>query len=353
MRDEGWVKPLFSVLVAATFGFAVWWWFWHLEANPFGTEAMRHAVVAIIGLAVVALFLGLTRSISGTAATLGLLAAVLTASFGWQYREVFTRDVIAMDRNFYGTVRVRQSPDGTDRKLTHGVILHGQQFLDADRRRWPTTYYSSTSGAGVALEALRQARKRPLKVGLIGLGVGTLATWGQPGDQFRFYEINPQVIELAQRDFTYLKDSRATVTTALGDARLVLEREAPQGFDLLVVDAFTSDAIPVHLVTQEAMATYARQLAPGGIVAFHVSNRYLDLVPVVAGIAAANTMGTVKIADERAEWYLSRTDYVLATPDPKTLALKPIAERAEAVVPRAGFATWTDDYNNLFAILKR
>lgn len=353
MRDEGWVKPLFSLLTAATFGFAVWWWFWHVEANPFETEAMRNAVVAIIGLAVVALFLGISRSISGTAATLGLIAAVMTASFGWQYREVFTRDVIAMDRNFYGTVRVRQSPDGTDRKLTHGVILHGQQFLDEERRRWPTTYYSSTSGAGVALEALRQARKRPLKVGLIGLGVGTLATWGQPGDQFRFYEINPQVIDLAKRDFTYLKDSRATVTTALGDARLVLEREAPQGFDLLVVDAFTSDAIPVHLVTKEAMATYARQLAPGGIVAFHVSNRYLDLVPVVAGIAAANNMSTVKIADERAEWYLSRTDYVLATPDTKTLALKPIAERAEAVVPRAGFATWTDDYNNLFAILKR
>ena len=129
---------------------------------------------------------------------------------------------------------------------------------------------------------------KPLKVGVIGLGTGTLAYYGAKGDVYRFYDINPAVMTIAQRDFTYLQDSDATIELVLGDARLSLEREPPQQFDVLVIDAFSSDAIPVHLITAEALGVYLRHMKPGGVIAFHVTNRFLNLVPVVAGLADAH-----------------------------------------------------------------
>jgi hypothetical protein len=350
-RDRSWRPLLESALFASVFAAAVGWWVVLADASPFADAAVRNAAIAALGVALILGFMWRSRSRSGSIALIGLIVAVLTASLGWTYRSVYTSDVIAMDRNFYGTVRVSESSDGMERRLNHGVILHGQQFLDVKRRGWPTTYYSATSGAGVAMAALRADRQRPLRVGLIGLGVGTLAAWGEQGDALRFYEINPQVIALARGHFTYLSDSRATISTALGDARLVLEREAPQGFDLIVVDAFTSDAVPVHLMTREAMAIYARHLAPGGIVAFHVSNLYLDLAPVVAGIAAANGMSTVRLIDEPEAAHVERTIYVIAAVDPTSLALPPIAARAEAITPTPGSRPWTDDYNYLLEAL--
>ncbi|NJN37345.1 MAG: fused MFS/spermidine synthase [Nitrospiraceae bacterium] len=353
MRDRSRPTLGLSIVVTLAFAAALTWIVWLRDASPFSTAASQNMALAFLVATLMLLFVRVSGSRQGAMALMGLFSAVVTASLGWHYQTVYTRDVIAMDRNFYGTVRVRQSPDGSERRLHHGVILHGQQFLDDARRSWPTTYYSQTSGAGVAMAALREELGRPLKVGVVGLGVGTLAAWGEPGDQLRFYEINPQVVALAQSHFSYLSDSKAVVSTALGDARLVLAGESPQDFDLIVVDAFSSDAVPVHLITKEAMAVYARQLAPGGIVAFHVTNRYLELAPVVAGIARANGMQAVSVVDRPEIPHLERTTYVLASVEPRRLLLQPIANRAKPIALAEGTRPWTDDYNNLLAAFRR
>lgn len=196
-------------------------------------------------------------------------------------------------RNSYGVLRVLRNDAGTPEevvKLKHGRIIHGLQFTSDLRRREATSYYVPRSGIGLTLE--RHPRRRAgesLRVGVVGLGVGTLAAYARPGDTFRFYEINPEVIALSagfSPTFTYLRDSPAHVEVVPGDARLALEREPPRDFDVLAVDAFSSDAIPVHLLTREALLVYLRHLrGPNGVVAFHVSNRYLDLRPVVKGLA--------------------------------------------------------------------
>jgi SAM-dependent methyltransferase len=269
----------------------------------------------------------------------------------------FYKDVILSERNFYGVIRVKEYGEpGSEwylRRLVHGVIMHGEQYLDGDRRRKPGTYYLPTSGVGLAMAAA-QARG-PVKVGVIGLGTGTLAAYGRKGDEFRFYDINPQVVRVAQTLFTYLSDSGAKVDIALGDARLTLEREAPQGFDILAVDAFSSDAIPVHLITKEALGVYLRHMKPGGVIAFHVSNRFLDLPPVVGRIAREHGLRALLVSDEGKEDDddHTKTDWVLLARDPKVLDAKEI--QAGAPVPpaeHAGWRAWTDDYSNLVQILK-
>jgi spermidine synthase len=191
-------------------------------------------------------------------------------------------------------------------------------------------------------------------VGVVGLGTGTLAAYGRKGDRFRFYEINPRVIGLAAREFTYLADSDATLEMALGDARLSLEREPPQQFDLLAVDAFSSDAIPVHLITKEALALYLRHVKPDGIVAFHVSNRFLDLVPVVARLARENQAQAVLVAESAGDDETrTQSDWVLVSRDARALKAKEIEEAgAEPAEDRGSLRTWTDDYSNLVQILK-
>ena len=184
---------------------------------------------------------------------LRLVALFATVGCGvWAIIE-FYESTIVVDRNFYGVLRVQEtgSPETERRRqLIHGNIMHGKQYLDADLKRQPTSYYSASSGVGRVIEAMHP-RKDPIKVGIIGLGTGTIAAYGSKGDTYRFYDINPGVIEIAQRDFSYLKDSDATIELPLGDARLKLERETPQNFDVLAIDAFSSDAIPVHLITRK------------------------------------------------------------------------------------------------------
>jgi len=269
----------------------------------------------------------------------------------------FQENVLVASRNFYGVLRVKEygtpgEPDHS-RRLLHGVIMHGEQYLHPEYRRMATTYYQHGSGIGAALLA-RQERPGMMRVGVIGLGTGTLAAYGRRGDTYRFYDINPRVIELASRDFTYLADSDATIELELGDARLSLEYEPPQNFDVLAVDAFSSDAIPVHLITREALALYLRHVKPDGIVAFHVSNRFLDLVPVVARLARENGAHAVAV-NEGADEEDSRTqsDWVLVSRDPKALQEMEIeAAGAAPVKERENLRTWTDDYSNLVQILK-
>jgi len=269
----------------------------------------------------------------------------------------FQEDVRVASRNFYGVLRVKEygtpGEPSHSRRLLHGVIMHGEQYLHPEYRRTATTYYQHSSGIGAALLA-RQERPGTMRVGVIGLGTGTLAAYGRRGDTYRFYDINPRVIELASRDFTYLADSDATIELELGDARLSLEYEPPQNFDVLAVDAFSSDAIPVHLITREALALYLRHVKPDGIVAFHVSNRFLDLVPVVARLARENGAHAVAVYEGAAEEdSRTQSDWVLVSRDPKALKEKEIeAAGAEPAGDRENLRTWTDDYSNLVQILK-
>lgn len=269
----------------------------------------------------------------------------------------FQEHVVHAARSFYGVLRIKEygRPGDPDhlRRLLHGVILHGEQYLHPGQRAAPTTYYRTSSGIGAALLA-RAARAEPMRVGVIGLGVGTLAAYGRPGDVFRFYEINPRVVESARRDFTYLADSDARIELSLGDARLALEREPPQDFDVLAVDAFSGDAIPVHLITREALALYLSHVAPAGIVAFHVSNRFLDLVPPVAQMARERGVHA-RVVHEDADDAGARTqsDWVLVSRAEASLEARALQiAGAEEIAAPEGVRAWTDDYSNLVQVLK-
>ncbi len=258
-------------------------------------------------------------------------------------------DTRVMVRNFYGTLRTKDignatSDDGV-RRLIHGVILHGEQYLKPERRDLPTTYYGPESGVALAIK--HTAQQESQKVGVIGLGTGTLAVWGKPGDNYHFYDINPQVIDIAQSEFTYLKDSKAHVDISLGDARLSLEREAPHEFDVLVVDAFSSDSIPVHLITKEAMAVYLKHVKPGGAVVFHVTNRFLKLAPVVKQIADDLGLYAALIVDEAEGTAFSKTDWVIVTRDRALVDTEAIAQKTTEIDVIPGLRLWTDDFNNL------
>ncbi|MGH9558472.1 MAG: spermidine synthase [Bryobacteraceae bacterium] len=257
-------------------------------------------------------------------------------------------NAIFMSRNFYGALRVVES--GGLRTLYHGNVKHGSQFQSAARRNFPTTYYGPNSGAGLAL---RFCCNGPRRVGAIGLGAGTLSAYGRAGDQFRFYEINPRMIAIAHSEFSYLRDSPAHIDVVEGDARLSLDREPPQSFDVIAVDAFSGDAIPVHLLTREAFALYLRHLNPEGIIAVHVSNQFLDLRPVVGQLAADSGLSAVVIQsrkDPSAD--LAAATWVLATRNREFLSRPEIARTAQPVPIQAGLRMWTDDYNNLFQVLR-
>ncbi|MGA1692222.1 MAG: spermidine synthase [Burkholderiaceae bacterium] len=262
-------------------------------------------------------------------------------------------------RNFYGTLRVNEAryegQDHATRRLVHGVILHGLQSADPALRRMATTYYGPESGAGLAINWYSKNRPSGSRVGVVGLGVGTLAVYGRAQDHYRFYEINDAVIDLAQDRFTYLSDSPAEKSFSLGDARLQLEREPPQAFDVLVIDAFSSDAIPVHLITQEAMEVYLRHLKPDGAIVFHVTNRYLRLPPVVQQLAHDAGLMAMLLShqpDDTSGRLLASTDYVLVTRN-KALMADPDIQDAEYIIePITGLRLWTDDFNNLLQVLK-
>jgi hypothetical protein len=262
-------------------------------------------------------------------------------------------DTVATMRDFYGALRIQEFKAGRllpYRTLLHGTIQHGAQYLSFPENRNPTTYYGRRSGVGLALQYCCDGPKR---VGVIGLGAGTLAAYGKAGDSFRFYEINPQVIQIANGWFTFLKQSPAESEIILGDARLSLESEPSQQFDVLAVDAFSGDAIPVHLLTKEAFAVYFRHLKPDGILAMHTSNTYLNLAPVVKLLAEDAEYATRLIAsDEEAPMMISSADWVLVTRNQHFLNVPETFEGSENIVVPSRLRLWTDDYNNLFEILR-
>jgi spermidine synthase len=314
-----------------------------------------------IGLVVLALLAALRFSALHAAARLASLAVLMAVAGCAVYDGLrHQQDVRVATRSFYGVLRVKEYGDPGKpthlRRLVHGTIMHGEQYLHDSSRRLLTTYYHETSGIGAAIRAGQsRAPSRRLRVGVIGLGTGTLAAYGRRGDLYRFYDIDSRVVRIARTEFTYLEDSPATIEVALGDARLTLEREPPQGFDVLAVDAFSSDAIPVHLITREALGVYLEHVKPAGIVAFHVSNRFLELAPVVARLAAEHGAHAVLVEDDPDETDATRShsDWVLVSRDPKALEHEEIvAAGAVPVEDRPHWRTWTDDYSNLVQILK-
>jgi hypothetical protein len=267
------------------------------------------------------------------------------------------RNVVAIDRNFHGVLRVLDVDTGDE--LWHRKVMmcggtdHGYQFHDPARSGLPVAYYGRSSGAGVALAHLDRGGGR--RVGLVGLGAGILASYGQPEDMFRFYELNPAVTRFARQHFTYLGDSRAAVDVLDGDGRLLLSREASGSFDLLIIDAFSSDSIPVHLLTEEAFAVYERLLADGGVVALHLTNRYMDLVPVATRSAHTWTSSPAVFVlrsprDDRVGAY-SATYVVLSGDEAVSRAL--VAAGAVPAAPQESVSlAWTDDFSNPLEALR-
>jgi len=292
-------------------------------------------------------------NLQARAMSLSFLIGVLLLSFGLNHYE----NALFVERNFYGVIRVREM-DKKANSMIHGMTVHGIQYL-ADRAR-STTYYVEDSGVGLLL-LNHPKRGQNMRVGVLGLGVGTLATHAQAGDVYRYYEINPVVVQLAEGEggfFTFLSDSKAETTIIMGDARISLEQELiqgqPQNFDVLVLDTFSSDSIPVHLVTKEAFALYLDHLAPDGIIAAHISNRHLDLRPVFWQLAQEFGLSIVQVnrpASSGDNGFPS--EWILLARDPAVLEIPVIKSHA---ISFEGYATviklWTDDYSNLFQILK-
>jgi SAM-dependent methyltransferase len=273
-------------------------------------------------------------------------------ALGWRIRN-FTEDTVYIERNYYGVLRVKESqtrdddPDTRYRSLVNGSILHGEQYLSEKYRRSATTYYKPTSGIGRTLAAYEG---KPIRVAVIGLGAGSLAVYGDADDVYRFYDINPAVVAVAKTWFTFLADCQAKVEIVLGDARLSMEREAPQHYDVIAVDAFTGDSIPVHLITLEAVSAYLRHLKPDGVIAFHVSNRFLDLKPILLAIAQRQGLEYAFLHETGENGGTS--DWVVLTHS-KAFILKPeIVAATEPVAPQPDWSLWTDDYNNLIQVFR-
>ncbi len=311
--------------------------------------------LCIVALAAMATFLT-WRKLHIAVSLLGAAITLFTAAAGWVGINAYGKEVMVMTRNFYGTLRVRETlvtaPDYRRRTLIHGSISHGDQYMWAPIKFDPTTYYQEKSGVGRILMLLKTLDPgKPRSVGIVGLGTGTIAAFGAKGDVFRFYEINPDVVTIARRDFTYLTDSKANIKISLGDARLNLEREPAHGFDVLAIDAFSSDAIPMHLITREAVEIYQKHLSASGVIAFHVSNRYLDLKPVVNTIAASRGLQVAWVRETYNDGD-TRSDWILLAKDRTLLGRPEIAEATLTIPAKPNQQLWTDDFNNLWQALQ-
>ncbi|HUR20663.1 MAG TPA: fused MFS/spermidine synthase [Vicinamibacterales bacterium] len=295
---------------------------------------------------------------------LSVLWVSLAFVLGRNVRESTERNV-EMARNFFGVLKVQElyttDPEQHQFSLVHGRIEHGYQFVDPMKRHWPVSYYGPTSGMGTAmLLHPNRTHQMSMRIGVIGLGAGIASVYGAPGDIIRFYEINPDVVRLSDKYFTYRKDSRARNDVTLGDARVTLERlraaNESQQFDVLVVDAFSSDAIPVHLLTREAFDTFRFHMKRDGILAFHVTSRYFDLKPVLRNLVVPGPN-----PQTQAVWFndlanpdhaTDRTDWVLLTNNQLFLNNPEVRARITPwpdAVPRP--VKWTDDYSNLVSVI--
>jgi SAM-dependent methyltransferase len=290
------------------------------------------------------------------AAALALLVALIASG---QRVRTATENVVAMHRNFYGVVRVREygsaaHPATHRRTLAHGGILHGEQYIAPDRRRRPTSYYTVSSGIGRLLGALQAQGTPAMQVGLVGLGTGTLATYGRAGDHYTFFEIDPAIVDTAREHFTFLGDSAAAVDVIVGDGRLRLQQQPVGRFDVLAIDAFSGDSIPAHLLTREALALYASRLRDNGVIALHVSNRYLNLKPVVrrTGEDLGLHLQYINDPERDNEPTHASSDWILLSKSRRTFDLPALRDHASPLPEADARHLWTDAFSNVARVIR-
>jgi hypothetical protein len=317
-----------------------------------------------LNVALVVLGLLLAVAMGGRWLLPALASCAVTAWFAVTGAQAYAAGTRVMERDFYGVVRTRdgQAEGVGYRMMFHGGIMHGGQLLGEAWRNTPSDYFGPGSGYGRLFTALNEQRPGPRKIGIIGLGAGVVAAYGRAGDDIVFYEISPKVVEIEKREFTFLRDTPARVApVVMGDGRLSLERElSTQGsrrYDVLGIDAFSGDSIPMHLITREALQLYVKHLAPDGVLVFQATNRYIDLMPVLQRHAAELGLHAVLVEDTPAsstgaDYWLSSTDQVLMTRDRRLLEHPRIAAAAQPIADRPGLRTFTDAHHNLFRILK-
>ncbi|HMU37699.1 MAG TPA: fused MFS/spermidine synthase [Pseudomonadota bacterium] len=271
--------------------------------------------------------------------------------FAFSRIDGYTSVVLRKERNFYGEILVRESKgaaaDEHLRALFHGGTIHGVQYQNERYRRDPIAYFDESSGVGLAM--LYYGKQARLRVGVVGLGIGTLATYARPGDSFRFYELNPAIVKLAREYFSYLSDCKGELSISLGDARLSLHREPPQQLDVLVLDAFSGDSVPTHLLTREAMAVYRKHVTEQGTIAIQITNRYLNLVPVVRGLAHAEGFQVLRVRSPQDDGHeIYEADWMLLT---KNAGFSEFLTKQVSPLGNAQAVLWTDDFSPLFSLL--
>lgn len=311
--------------------------------------------IALVVLAAMAIWVNRDRA-WWALALLVAMAGFATACAAYRVHK-HMEGTIYVERNFYGVLRVKEYDVGQEThhwSLVHGAILHGEQYQSEKYRQAATTYYKTSSGIG---KTLAFYDGKDAKVGVIGLGAGTLATYADKGDVYRFYDINPDVLKVAESKFTFLKDAvtrGARIEAALGDARLQMEKELEQqraqNFDVLAVDAFSGDSIPVHLITDEAVALYKRHMKADGVIAFHVSNRFLELKPVLLALAERNGLKIAYVHETSDGGTVS--DWVLLTNNLALLETPDVKDSTLPIEPKPDWRVWTDDFNNIVQVLK-
>jgi hypothetical protein len=312
-----------------------------------------------LGIALVVLAALVTMRLRGWFIVAGLVVIVSTTVLVMRGASDYSTGIRVMERDFYGVVRTADHHNPVPyRSMYHGAIMHGGQLLGEENRNFPADYFSPTSGYGRVFTAMRDVKKKELlSVGVIGLGAGVIAAWMKPGDRLVFYEISPRVVDIANREFTFLKDTFARTEIVMGDGRLSLEREPPRGYDVLGIDAFSGDSIPMHLVTREAMALYVKHLKQDGVIVFQATNRFIDLLPVVQRLAAEFGLEALNVSDvpgnsDGREYWYSSTDQIIVTRNRAILGHPKVEEGAEPIEPRPDLPVFTDSHHNLLRILK-
>ena len=320
-------------------------------SNPDGVFGDQHQGTAFLVIAVIG-----AVSLGARLPYMILLASTLVMFGGYRALQL-SAERGARVRSYFGVYTVRD--DGPIRELDHGTTVHGIQLRGSPaRERTPTTYYVDESGVGQAMQALEALYGAKARVGVVGLGTGTLSCYARPGQQWRFYEIDPAVVRIARDtgQFSYLSRCLPNPVIRIGDARIALAAERSSSLDLLALDAFSSDSVPMHLMTREAFATYGRVVAPDGLLLVHISNRYIDLEPVVAAAARESGWQATRLLYRPSPLdtgHPSPSDWIALSRNPRAIAV--LRARNPAWIPvveRAGMAAWTDDYSTILPLLK-
>ena len=345
MRMDGLTRPTVLTVVAVLVGFAGFLGWLLLDLDP--RESPLFALLLTLAIAFCGVLVLGVRS-----AYVAILAVLMIAHGGW---ETLNQSLSgARTRSYFGVYTVRDYPSEHQRVLAHGTTMHGMQFTD-ERGRVPTTYYGRSSGIGIAMSRVPVLYGPAARVGVIGLGTGTLACWRAPGQRWTFFEIDRAVLDLSRRGrFTYLPDCTPDATVRIGDARLEMARLPAQSFDVIAVDAFSSDAIPLHLLTAEALRVYQRALTPNGLLMIHISNRYFELEPQLSAALGEQGWSARVLTDEpKRDGVFTASVWVAVTRDPAQLA-RITAGRAEwkPLLDIPGTQPWTDEHASILGAVR-